>query len=75
MAQQDQSLLSLPQLHMFDIGKRERKPTQSNLNEGALLKRMTNDGDGRCVRAFLSCFRGWMERRNVFFFVVTIYGW
>lgn len=34
---QDQGLLSLPQLHMFDIGKRERKPTQSNLNEGACL--------------------------------------
>lgn len=40
-------MLSLPQLHMFDIGKRERKPTQSNLNEGALLKRMVADGDGR----------------------------
>lgn len=34
----------LPQLQMFDIGKRERRPTQSNLNEGALLKRMAVDG-------------------------------
>jgi len=31
---------------MFDIGKRERKPTQSNLNEGALLKRMVLEGKG-----------------------------